>query len=82
MEIATEKSDAKRQTQTPPVTLVYFLGGVTFAEISALRILSGLESHGRIYVVASTHVCNGSTLLESVDELIVNGLDRSSVRKS
>src|SRR5688500_3020092 len=33
-----------------PLTLVYFIGGVTFAEISALRFLSAREDHDRDYI--------------------------------
>jgi hypothetical protein len=34
------------QEKKKPLTLVYFIGGVTFAEISALRFLSEREGHG------------------------------------
>ena len=44
------------------MTLVYFLGGVTYAEISALRHMSTMDE-GRRYVVATTKVTNGDTLL-------------------
>lgn len=46
------------------VVLVYFLGGVTFAEVSALRLLARLK--GYQILVAATATVNGNTLLESV----------------
>eukprot|EP00048_Salpingoeca_helianthica_P023237 m.23195 g.23195 ORF g.23195 m.23195 type:complete len:593 (+) comp8436_c0_seq1:30-1808(+) len=47
----------------PPVTLVVFLGGCTFAEISALRFLSHTEE--RDYIVGTTSLITGTTLLNS-----------------
>lgn len=51
------------------VTLVYFLGGVTFAEISALRYLSQLDEE-RQYVIATTKIIHGDSLLQSMQEKI------------
>lgn len=47
------------------LVLVVFIGGVTFAEISALRFLSA--QHGMAYdlIVGTTKVVNGHTLLET-----------------
>eukprot|EP00051_Salpingoeca_urceolata_P013714 m.173465 g.173465 ORF g.173465 m.173465 type:complete len:275 (+) comp17870_c0_seq8:1353-2177(+) len=50
--------------QRQPVTLVFFVGGCTFAEISALRFLGQME--GRDYVVATTKIVNGRSLLKSL----------------
>jgi len=50
---------------TGKVTLVVFLGGVTYTEISALRWLSQ-QQEDREYIVASTALINGNTILESV----------------
>lgn len=62
-----------------PLTLVYFIGGVTFAEISALRHLSMRENHGREYLIATTKLINGKKLLESVIEKVDNKLQRHTV---
>ena len=43
--------------------LVAFIGGVTFAEISALRFIG--RQHGINVVVITTKLINGTTLLES-----------------
>lgn len=49
------------------LTVVLFLGGVTYAEISALRFM-GEKDPNRQYVVATTKLLNGGTLLESLVE--------------
>jgi len=67
-------------TVRKPLTLVYFIGGITFAEIAALRHLSERENHGRDYLIATTKLINGSTILKSVQETIVNNLDKSTIR--
>ena len=60
------------------LTLVLFLGGVTYAEISALRFM-GEHDPNRQYMVATTKISNGSTMLETMLEQ-TDGLtvDRSS----
>lgn len=58
----------KRQPGENRVTLVFFLGGVTFAEIAALRFLSQLEDGGTEYVIATTKLINGSSWLEALME--------------
>lgn len=52
------------------VTLVFFIGGVTYAEISALRFLGDLESGGpkEEYVIASTSIINGNTMMRGFIE--------------
>jgi len=78
---AGAKADtANSPTVKKPLTLVYFIGGITFAEIAALRHLSERENHGRDYLIATTKLINGSTLLKSVQETIVNNLDKATVR--
>ena len=60
------------------LTLVLFLGGVTYAEISALRFM-GEHDPNRQYMVATTKISNGATMLETMVEQ-TDGLtmDRSS----
>ena len=51
----------------PPVTLVFVLGGITHAEISALRILSRLEGGNHCdYIAATTKIVNGRSLVRSL----------------
>ncbi|XP_014443593.1 vacuolar protein sorting-associated protein 33A isoform X1 [Tupaia chinensis] len=58
----------KRQPGENRVTLVFFLGGVTFAEIAALRFLSQLEDGGTEYVIATTKLMNGTSWMEALME--------------
>jgi len=66
-------------TGKKPITLVYFLGGVTFAEISALRYLSEKEAHGRDYIIATTKIVSGTSLINSVKEKLQNNLVRKAL---
>ncbi|CAN8015991.1 unnamed protein product [Ixodes persulcatus] len=52
----------------PKVTLVFFLGGCTYAEISALRFLSQQDDAPVEYLVATTKLINGNSFLESLAE--------------
>ena len=53
------------------VVLVVIIGGVTFAEINAIRFLSGRPEVNCDFVIATTKLINGTTLLESfVDEAV------------
>jgi hypothetical protein len=54
-------SSQSSQTDTPRVVLVFFLGGCTFAEVSALRFLSQQEDCKNNFV--STHLLPATPLL-------------------
>ncbi|NXY75437.1 VP33A protein, partial [Glareola pratincola] len=56
----------KRQHGENRVTLVFFLGGVTYAEIAALRFLSQMEDGGTEYVIATTKLINGTSWIKSL----------------
>ncbi|KAM4890858.1 vacuolar protein sorting-associated protein 33A isoform 3-T3 [Sylvia borin] len=58
----------KRQHGENRVTLVFFLGGVTYAEIAALRFLSQMEDGGTEYIIATTKLINGTTWIKSLME--------------
>lgn len=47
-----------------PVILVYYVGGVTFGEVAALRLLGKLL--GREMVVLTTELLNGESMLRSI----------------
>ncbi|KAH7959197.1 hypothetical protein HPB49_009166 [Dermacentor silvarum] len=55
---------ACRLVEQAKIVMVYFLGGVTFAEIAALRLLAKLK--GYHILVATTATINGNSLLENV----------------
>ncbi len=58
--------DGASSGDRPRTTLVVFVGGCTYAEISALRFLSQLEEANTEYLVATTSVVNGNTFLQSL----------------
>ncbi|KAL0480344.1 vacuolar protein sorting protein VPS33 [Acrasis kona] len=53
------------------VVLVYYIGGITFAELSALRYLNEVSQHCE-YIVATTKLINGDTFLETLIEDVDN----------
>ncbi|RWS08819.1 Vacuolar protein sorting-associated protein 33A-like protein [Dinothrombium tinctorium] len=50
------------------VFLVFFLGGCTYAEISALRFLSQQEELNVEFIIATTKLINGNSFIESLCE--------------
>ncbi|XP_038691940.1 vacuolar protein-sorting-associated protein 33 homolog [Tripterygium wilfordii] len=50
------------------LVLIVFIGGVTFAEIAALRFLSAQESMAYDLIVATTKIISGNTLIETYME--------------
>ncbi|XP_029426745.1 LOW QUALITY PROTEIN: vacuolar protein sorting-associated protein 33A-like [Rhinatrema bivittatum] len=56
----------KRQQGENKVTLVFFLGGVAYAEIAALRFLSQMEDGGTEYIIATTKLINGTSWIKSL----------------
>lgn len=58
-----DKGPSGANARSTGTTLVFFLGGCTAAEVSALRWMGSLG--GRRFVVATTGMVNGSTLLQS-----------------
>lgn len=47
----------------PRIVLVFFVGGCTFAEISALRFISQQEDANVEFVIATTKIINKNTFL-------------------
>jgi len=48
------------------LTLVFFIGGVTYSEISALRFLTSEVNDGTDYLVATTDIINGEKLINQI----------------
>ena len=46
--------------------MVMFIGGVTYAEISALRFLSTRPELNCDFVIATTKLMNGTTMIEGL----------------
>jgi len=47
------------------VSLVFFIGGVTFSEISAIRFINSQPEGGNNIITATTKLVNGDSLLQS-----------------
>ena len=76
------EEDHAPQADSKPVTLVYVIGGVTFAEISAIRLLAQLESGSHSdYIIATTNLANGGTLVSSFMETLPKPMSASEERK-
>lgn len=54
------------QSEIPRVILVFFVGGCTYAEISALRFLQSQDEHNVEFVVATTKLINKNSFLKSI----------------
>ncbi|KAF8941229.1 hypothetical protein BGZ58_001033 [Dissophora ornata] len=52
--------------QPPRISLVFFLGGCTFTEVSAIRFLATQEGGQRDFVICTTQILNGNTLIDSL----------------
>lgn len=67
-------------TKKRRVMLVVFIGGVTFAEIAALRFLGARPEVNCTFVIATTKLINGTSLLESIlDDSITAAMDIAPV---
>ncbi|CAD7704276.1 unnamed protein product [Ostreobium quekettii] len=69
-----ERSKGPIGREGPEVVMVAFLGGVTFSEISALRFLSRLPNSNVKFLIATTRILNGNSLLQTFQEQKVDDL--------
>ncbi|KAK2957658.1 putative Vacuolar protein sorting-associated protein 33A [Blattamonas nauphoetae] len=70
--VSTDTPDTLTPLSTSSVTLVVFIGGITYAEIAALRQLQKILN--TTIVIATTSIITGSRLCESMKETIRNRL--------
>lgn len=56
-------SEAERRSSG--LVLIVFIGGITHAELAAIRFMAMLENHRREYVILTTNLTNGNSLIES-----------------
>merc|ERR1711865_65427 len=61
-----DQNQSDEKSGEPSICLVCFLGGVTYAEIAALRRLSELEDHRREFLIVTTEFMNAKKLFESL----------------
>ena len=71
MAIGVAKSMAKKK-----VMMVYFIGGVTWMEIAALRFLNSRSDFPFTIVVATTKLVNGNTFLRAILPEVDNRLGK------
>ncbi|KAF9942459.1 hypothetical protein BGZ67_001441 [Mortierella alpina] len=57
---------SKKMNGQPKISLVFFLGGCTFTEISATRFLASQEGGMRDFVICTTQILNGNTLVDAL----------------
>lgn len=60
---ATSSQSSSEEVKT---VLVFFIGGCTFAEISALRFTSQQEENNCEFIIATTKILNGKSFLKSL----------------
>lgn len=58
--------------------LVYFVGGVTFGEIAAVRFLNSIFKDKKL-IIATTQIINGDTCIEMFRGNIQNRLSLTSI---
>lgn len=63
-------------TGAKPLMVVFFVGGVTYAEIAALRFLGARDDFPYKIIIATTNICNGNTMIKSLVYEIENKLVR------
>lgn len=56
-----EPKQETRSRQEKKKVLLYFVGGVTFAEIGAIRFLNEMKGHNMKFYIATTQIINGNT---------------------
>lgn len=61
-------SSDNSSSETTKVVLVFFLGGCTYTEISALRALSQQVDSNVDFVIMTTKLINGNSFIESLLE--------------
>ena len=63
-----------------PVLLVCYIGGITYAEIAALRLLSRQPTFPFIVLVLATNIMNGTSLIQGLVFEIDNSLANRALK--
>ena len=63
---SVSSSNEEKEDSNKPVLLVYFVGGLTYAEIASIRFLSKRKSFPYKIICCTTKIINGSTMLQSL----------------
>jgi len=67
----------KKNQNQRKVSIVLFLGGCTFTEISSLRFLSQQEDIQRDFIILTTDIINGNTLVDSLINKVRDEINHS-----
>ena len=59
--------------------LLYFLGGVTFAEIGAIRFMNQQKDAKFRFVIATTQIISGNRAVSQMRSCVANNLDPLSI---
>lgn len=84
VEIVQKTSDPYTSTELEPakkgLTLIFFVGGCTYTEMSAIRLLSQSEEAGqRDFIIATTHIIGGDSMLDSVAQQVENNIRKIEI---
>ena len=60
--------------------LIYFIGGVTYGEIAAIRFLNKLFKDKK-FIIATTQIINGESCIEMLRGAIPNNIDLMQLLK-
>lgn len=63
---ANDRDNSSGGKKKKPVLLVYFVGGITYAEIAAMRFMSKRSSFPFSIVCCTTKIINGTSFLQSL----------------
>jgi hypothetical protein len=79
--VSSGKDDPEARKRRRPVVLVFFIGGVTRAEISCLRFASRKMNAGCDFVIGATKLVNGWNMIDSLidDPRSFDPLDRDPI---
>jgi hypothetical protein len=72
------KNDVRSRSEKKKV-LLYFLGGVTFAEIGAIRFLNAMPGASVKYFIATTQIISGNSAVSQMRSAQNINLDPLSV---
>ncbi len=78
-EFQAYRLDSEERRVEKPVVLLFFVGGITFAEISAIRYLNRRPDADKEFVIATTHIVNTKSFINALSENIQNEIERSSI---
>jgi hypothetical protein len=71
--------EEEKNIKTKKKVLVYFLGGVTLAEVGALRFLNQQKNSNVKFIVATTQIITGDRAVNQMRSCVANNLDPLSI---